>query len=280
MSDDLTPTCSESPPTGWHAQLSLGFEKTQTETVLAQRRHSGPLLVQKPFYPEGSVCHVYLIHPPGGVVGGDRIDLDVRCPPQTDALITTPAAGKFYRSDGRIAQQNIHLKVADGATLEWLPQETIIFDGAQVSSKTQVELFGSARFIGCETIIMGRPACSERFKQGQLRTRFEIRKDNQPLLLEQMLLDQHMIGSVCGLQNHSLVAILLIFPATQQELQLARDIAGEQRWFGATLVDGLLICRLLDHQAEPVHHIFRAIWAAVRPIVLGRIACPPRIWAT
>ena len=140
------------PAQGWQAKLELGFAHQHGKTVLAHRRHVGPLTVQRPFYPEGDVCHVYLLHPPGGVVAGDCLTIDINAATDSAALVTTPAAGKFYRSDGKLARQQVSLTVAANATLEWLPQETIIYEGAQVASEMRLELAAGARFIGWEIL--------------------------------------------------------------------------------------------------------------------------------
>ena len=111
----------------WRARLELGFDQHRGITRLGHRKRFGPLAVQRPFYPEGAPCHVYLLHPPGGVVGGDQLDIDITLGENCQALITTPGAAKFYRSEGSVAQQQISMQLAPGAELEWLPQENILF---------------------------------------------------------------------------------------------------------------------------------------------------------
>ncbi|MBM4202088.1 MAG: urease accessory protein UreD, partial [Gammaproteobacteria bacterium] len=142
---------------GWNAELELRFAPGHGKTVIAHRRHVGPLLVQRPFYPEGPVCHVYLLHPPGGVVAGDTLGIDVDAANGSAGLVTTPAAGKFYRSASGLARQSVSLRVADGASLEWLPQETIVYQGARVRSRITIELEAGARFVGWDVVALGRP---------------------------------------------------------------------------------------------------------------------------
>lgn len=264
----------------WQAHLTLEFQHRSCKTVLAKYRHKGPMLVQHPFYPEGPVCHVYLVHPPGGIVGGDVIEVDLLCRKQSKVLVTTPAAGKFYRSDGDTAYQHINLSISDGSELEWLPQETILFDGAQVMTKTQVNLAQTARFIGWEFVALGRPACKEAFANGHAATNLEIFLEDKPLLLERTILNSEVINSISGLQSHSLIATMVVYPATKKELDTARNIANHHHWFGATLLDDLLVCRMLGHQAEPIRILFETIWGAVRPMLMHRESCSPRIWAT
>ena len=149
--------------TEWRAQLDLEFSKSNNRTILSHRKHFGPLQVQKPFYPEtNGTCHVYILHPPGGVVGGDRLNISVDVNSNAHALITTPAAGKFYRSAGPIAVQKQIIKVAPKAILEWFPSENILFSGSKAQIETKVELAHDSHFVGWEISCLGRPA-SEMF---------------------------------------------------------------------------------------------------------------------
>src|SRR5258706_6894338 len=152
----------------WKASLSLGFTSHGTRSVLSRREHDGPLVVQKALYPEGEgVCHAIVVHPPGGIAGGDQLALRVDCAPQSHALLTTPGAGKWYRSAGAWAQQFLDFTVA--GTLEWLPRETIVFDGALAELTTTVNLAEGARYIGWEVACLGRRRAGERFERGRLR---------------------------------------------------------------------------------------------------------------
>ncbi|MGR9109072.1 MAG: urease accessory protein UreD [Gammaproteobacteria bacterium] len=267
-------------PSGWLAQLSLGFESRDGGTLLTGRRHQGPLLVQRPFYPEGPVCHVYVVHPPGGVVGGDRLEIDVHCASGSEALITSPAAGKFYRSNGKLARQSTRIRIEDDACLEWLPQETILFDRAHVESRTRFDLSPRSTLIGWEIVCLGRPACGENFSQGRAMINLEISSGGEPVLLEKLALNSEILRLSCGLKDYATVATLFCYPAGKDLLQAARSVAEGTRHFGATLLDGLLVCRMLADQAEPVRNLFASIWGVLRPHLKQRTACPPRVWAT
>ncbi len=264
----------------WHGTLSLVFENRQGKTYLTHRSHQGPLLVQRPFYPEGSVCHIYLIHPPGGVVGGDQLTLAIDCGVDTDVLVTTPAAGKFYRSNGQLAEQQIVLKVADGAVLEYLPQESILFDSAIVKMTTRVELGENSRFLGWEMVSLGRPVCNEGFSQGQATAAVEVFKQGLPLLIDRMVLNEQTIKASSGLAGFPLVATLVLYPATKKQLEKVRLIIDEHHFSGVTLRNEVLIVRFLAEQAEPVKKVFSAIWVALRPTFNQRQPCLPRIWST
>ncbi|MGH8476831.1 MAG: urease accessory protein UreD [Methylococcales bacterium] len=265
---------------GWHARLALEFESRNQRTLLTGRRHEGPLLVQRPFYPEGPVCHVYLLHPPGGVAGGDVLELNLDCRTGTEVLMTTPAAGKFYRSQGRIASQETRIRVANRAALEWLPQENILFDRARLISLTRFDIEAQSTLIGWEIICLGRPACKENFANGEAAIGLEIWRGAKPLLLEKMNLNAITIGLNCGLQGRSCVATMYVYPAATDLLDRIREVAGPQRDFGATLIEDLLICRILADQAESVRNLFTSIWVSLRPALKQKAACAPRIWST
>lgn len=265
---------------GWRAELELGFALSGTKTVLSRRRHLGPLKVQRPFHPEGPVCHVYLLHPPGGVVAGDELAIKVTADTGAEALVTTPAAGKFYRSDGRLARQQVALEIAEGGALEWLPQETIVYEGARLASETRVDLAAGARFIGWEVLVLGRPAAGEGFGHGEARLGWQIWRDGEPLYLERLRLDPQAFQAPWGLSGRSACGTLFAVPAPERSLAAVRELIGETPGQGVTLIKDMLICRASDPKADSLRAFFQRIWETVRPEVIGRAACPPRIWAT
>jgi urease accessory protein len=175
-------------PEPWRARLALRFERRGERTILAAREHTGPLVVQRPFHPEtDGTCHVYVLHPPGGVVGGDALELELDVQPNAAVLVTTPAATKFYRSAGQTATAHQRLTVRAGGMLEWLPQETIVFGGALAASVTEVMLEPGARFLGWEIACLGRPASADSFASGRLDQRFSLSEGGRPLLADRML---------------------------------------------------------------------------------------------
>lgn len=269
---------------GWEARLALRFERREQRTVLTARRHLGPLTVQRPFYPEGEgCCHVYLLHPPGGVVGGDSLQLEVETGAGAHALLTTPAAAKFYRSSGAVAWQGQTLKVAPGALLEWLPQETIVFDGAQVENLTRVELTADARFIGWEVLCLGRPASGDLFFHGQLRQRFEVWREGRPLLLERGRWQggDAALQARWGLQGKPVLGTMVVtgrFDALLPSLQEGLATLGEG--FALSQLPELLVLRYLGDDAQQARNGFTALWERLRPQMAGRAAVIPRIWNT
>lgn len=267
---------------GWQACLELGLEKRGLRTVAAQRRHYGPLAVQRPFYPEGDVCHLYLLHPPGGVVGGDTLDIRVRAGSGSRALVTTPGATKFYRSAGTTAAVTQTLQVDAGAVLEWLPQEAILFQGAVARQQTRVELDPGACFAGWDILCLGRPSIAEPFAPGRLDISLEVWRDGTPVLLERLRVDDGGdLGGAAGLRGHPVSATLLVTPATADDVQQLRELAVAGRAeIGVTLLDDLLAVRLLADDTAVAKNVMQDAWRLLRPGYAGLPAQLPRIWAT
>jgi len=268
----------------WRAYLVLKFSGREDKTIISHRQHYGPLVIQKPFYPEADVCHVYLLHPPGGVVGGDELTLDVDVNKKGHALITTPAASKFYRSEKQQAQLTQILHVESGSTLEWLPQETILFSGCEVKMKTIVQLDISSSFIGWEILCLGRPACDELFDTGSAKQFFEIWRDEKPLLLDRTRINGNddVLSAKWGMQNYSVTGTMVAVNADKKLLDLVRERMPslKQGLISVTLINDVLICRALSHQAEYIRFAFIEIWKIIRGQLIGRDACEPRIWST
>ena len=271
----------EVPHVGWRASLRLALRAAGGRTILAERAHEGPLVVQRPLYPEGPVCHLYLVHPPGGVAGGDHLSLQLSAGPAAQGVVTTPSATKIYRSFGtRIARVEQNLDLRD-ATLEWLPQETIVFRGARARLSTRVELAGRARFIGWEILCLGRPACGERFDAGELHQDFGLWLEGRPLWLDRLRLSSGdaALTEPWGLGGAPVLGTMLAYPATKEQLESARAAASEPGT-ACTLVDGVLLVRLCAGNGEEVRHEFERIRNALRPSFAGLAAHSPRIWAT
>jgi urease accessory protein len=221
---------------GWQARLALGFERRGASSALVQREHCGPLRVQKALYPEGpDVCHAILLHPPGGIAGGDSLEISVNVGAGARALLTTPGAGKWYRAGGRQARQSLRVRVGEGGVVEYLPQETIVFDGAEAQMQTHIELAAGALFCGWEILCLGRTASGERFSHGRLELATRIEKQGQPLWLER----GRLLGGSSWLQA---APGLAGFPVSASLLLAGRAVAPE--WLAACralpVADGLL----------------------------------------
>jgi len=263
---------------GWSAHLQLRFVRRDEVTRLGAWRHFGPLLVQRPFYPEGAPCHVYVLHPPGGIVAGDRLELDIGLEPGSHALLTMPGASKFYRSIGPTARLAQRFRLAADSTLEWLPQDSILFSGARVSLDSRFTLEPGARLLAWETLCLGRPVMGERFDQGALDSRLHIELPGEVGLHERLRLEG---GRLDKLGGHPLLATFCAAPADQAVLEQVRLLLDELvNPAGATLLGSLLVIRVLDHDNQHLQRTLQRLWHVLRPAILGLPACPPRIWAT
>jgi len=267
---------------GWSARLELGFRAGPGRTVLAHRERRGPLAVQRSFYPEGDVCHVYLLHPPGGVVGGDQLRIGVNLAANSHALLTTPGATKFYRSAGELARQEQRLSVSDGASLEWLPQENIFFPGAQVRTGTRVDLQGDARLALWEIHCLGRPVIGETFSEGSLGAGLQLWRDGRPLLIEHLRVSEQQRIRASILSGHAVTATAVFSHSGDAQLDIARGCIAraDASLAAATLVEDLLLLRYLGDSTERARALFTQAWAALRPGIFGRPATAPRIWST
>lgn len=271
----------------WQAALALDFERSGDATVLARRRHRGPLRVQKALYPEGpGVCHAIVLHPPAGIVGGDRLEIDIALGDGAQALLTTPGAGKWYRSAGALAEQVVSLKVGAGGTAEWLPQENIVFSGAEARLQTNVDLTSGAYFIGVDTLCLGRRACGETFDRGGLHLATDIRIDGRLLWRERGLLEgaSPLLASPIGLAGFSVCSTVLvaggeITPDTLRACRAVTAVEPGARW-GVSALPQLFVGRYLGHSAQAAREWFFALWQCLRPSIIGREAAMPRIWNT
>ncbi|MEO8410820.1 MAG: urease accessory protein UreD, partial [Propionivibrio sp.] len=257
-------------------------------TRLTGRRHRGPLRVQKALYPDGdAVCQTILLHPPSGIVGGDRLAISGHVGAAAHAQIVTPGAGKWYRSSGPEASQAIDFALASGAILEWLPQETIVFDGAKCHMHTRVQLAADSHYFGWDILCLGRSAAGERFTRGHVGLHTRIERDGKPLWLErgQLAGDDPLLRSPAGWAGASVCGTLLatlpsaIEVAPLLEACRARSPA-DRAMHGITALPGLLIARYIGNNSEAARHWFIELWQFLRPPLLGRAALPPRIWTT
>lgn len=267
----------------WQASLSLGFEFRDGKTVLAKKSHDGPLVVQKPLYPEGGeVCHAIVVHPPGGIAGGDELALEVETGKQASALLTTPGATKWYRSAGPIARQAISLEVA--GSLEWLPQETIVFDGARAELDFRADLAPCAVLLGWDLVCLGRTGSGERLRRGGYRFSTQVRRDGRLLWQERGRIEggARLLDSPAGLAGKPVFGTLFFSgPLPEKELlEQFRQIVPEEGEGAMTLLPGILLARYLGESTEAGKRWFAALWRALRPALCGRAAVEPRIWHT
>ncbi len=282
---------------GWSAHLNLRFEPREvngtTRTVMTERDHLGPLRILKPLYPEGdAICHAVIVHPPGGIVGGDSLAIDLHVDGGAHALATTPGAQKWYRSTGATATATTRLHVGDQASLEWMPQETMVFDGARAKQALEVSVAPNARFFGWEMLCLGRTARGERFATGTFRQSIRLLRaaDGAPLWCELMLLNggDPLMDSPLGFRGLPVAATAwIVLPdseagvATADVLASVRAELGDAPLAAASSPEpGLIVIKAIGDAPEAVRNLLIGVWKKIRLQVLAREAILPRIWST
>jgi urease accessory protein len=275
----------ENQRTGWHADLKLDYQLKGKKTCLAKKSQKGPLTVQRPFYPEGDICHSYILHPPGGVVGGDILDIQINATMQAHCLITTPGATKFYRSKNHLESiQTLRINVEKDAIVEWLPQQNIFFTGACSQLNTQINIEPGGKFIGWEMHCFGRPANNESFNQGAIKSCTQININGELRLVEQLYTDADSLAqSSCGLRDKAMQASLIAAPFSEAQKKKLEQLLLDYPYkdlIGMTLVDEVLVIRVLGDHIEPILENFISLWSQLRTEWLQRPACAPRIWDT
>jgi len=270
---------------GWRASLALGFERRGTRTVLATRSHDGPLVVQKALHPEGDApCHAIVVHPPAGIAGGDELAIEVRAGEAAAALLTTPGASKWYRSAGPWARQRVALHGARGSALEWLPQETIVFDAARADIAFEAHLEADARLIAWDIVCLGRTGSGERFESGHCRLQTRIVRDGKLAWLERGRIEPGSLvaSSPAGLGGATVFATVIVaIPCVEDAaLAAARAVVSERGTVAVTRLPGLIVARYNGDSSEAARHYCAAIWRSQRAAVMGREAVEPRIWRT
>jgi urease accessory protein len=270
---------------GWRARLALQFERRGERSVLAAREHDGPLVVQKPLHPEGpEVCHAIVVHPPAGIAGGDQLVIDAAARSQACALLTTPGAAKWYRSRGAWATSRVSLHAEPGAHVEWLPQETIVYDAARADLVWDARLEGDARLIAWDIVRLGRTASGERFAKGELRSTSRLWRDGKLAWIERVRIDGDALvaRSAAGLGGAPVYGTLICAAPLIDDDLLARcrAVKAASGEGAVTRLAHLLVARFVGTSTEAVRDYFISLWSLLRPATMGREAVAPRIWST
>lgn len=274
----------------WHAQLDLDYSRQADRSVL-HHRHTGPLRILQSLYPEGDrICHNVMVHPPGGLVGGDTLDIHVRVGEGAHGLLTTPGATRFYRSEGQPALQNVSVQLAAGARLEWLPLEAICYSACLAENRLRMSLEPGAELLGWDVTALGLPAAGKPFEQGSFCQHIEV----PGVWLERAHIkasDTLLMESPLGMAGHRCIATLFFVTGSkldrqrrQHALDSARAIIeshGLCATAGATSPDPkLVVLRVLAPVVEPAMLLLRQVWQTWRAEMWQIDASSPRIWAT
>lgn len=273
----------------WRACLELHYSLESARTV-ARYRHDGPLRVLRSLYPEGdTVCHNVLVHPPGGLVGGDTVETQVSVAPGAHGLVTTPGATRFYRSLGEPSRQHVHARLEAGARLEWLPLEALAYNQCQAENRAVFDLAPGAELLGWDITALGLPHAGQAFESGRFVQHIEV----PGLWLERGVIDaadHRLLHSPLGLAGQHCLASLFFAAGTPLErarrdaaLDAARaaiDAHPLRARAGATSPNSqMVVLRVLAPQAEPAMQLLRQVWRAWRTQLWQLPAEPPRIWA-
>jgi urease accessory protein len=298
----LSTPASGQPTGGWHGEVTLSFSPDPKGKTLAQLHlASAPFKVQRSFYPESGSpvksaqrCYTTLLHTAGGMVAGDHLSIHLHLKPQAQALVTTSSASKIY---GQVplkspipvqATQNILIKVEAEASLEWLPQETIVFDGADYAQQLRIELAATASCLGWEVTRFGRTARGERFLSGRWQAHTEVWREGRPLWVDpQWLLGgSELLDSEHGLAGQPLIGTLFWIGNADGVDSKALVTAARERWLsqprqgeaGVTWLDAGLICRYRGANRQELHAWFVQVWQLVRHCQGLPAASLPRVW--
>ncbi len=266
----------------WQGHLSLEFAQRSARTILSRSQVQAPLKVQRPFYPaDDCACHTVMLHTAGGIVGGDRLSISVQLQPGAQALVTSAAATKVYRTNGLEAQQQVQIQVAEGACLEWLPQETIVFDGALYRQQFKIELATGATWMGWDLTRLGRSARGEQFDGGEWRSRTEIWQNDRLIWIDPQWIQggSKMITSLHGLATCPVIGTFaLIGPeVTKSMIETIRSQITLSQMSVTRLQTGLL-CRYRGNSTTEARRELVHLWHLLRREYLGRSACVPRVW--
>lgn len=273
----------------WHAQLDLNYRRDDAQRTVLQHAHTGPLRILKSLYPEGEgICHNVVVHPPGGLVGGDALDVRVHAGVHAHGLLSTPGATRFYRSDGPAATQQVSLALEAGARLEWLPLEAIAYPGCLAHNTLRATLAEGAELIGWDVCALGLPTAGQPFDRGSLTQHLEI----PGLWLERSHIDAadtRLLESPLGLAGQRCLGTLWLAcgtPLTRERRErlletvrahLDGDLHGAQA--GATCPNPqMLVLRAVAPLVEPLMALFQRVWGGLRTEAWGLSAVPPRIW--
>jgi len=282
---------------GWHGKAQFIYGQRDQKTVPARSFTQAPLKVQRPLYPEGpEVCHSVIVHTAGGMVGGDQLTIDTQTYPHSHALITTAAANKIYGTGAGLGaavahtkaidltQQTVTLTLDTGSTLEWFPQDTIVFSGARYRQRVRVNLAEGAIWCGWDITRFGRSAGGERFTQGHWRSDLEVWQGDVPLWVDRQQISGGSVAldSPNGLAGHAVVGSLAVvgwMPSPEQVATL-RDLWPSDQLgdLGVSRLQKGVLCRYRGPSSEAAHRWFVAVWQVLRPLYLGRPAVASRVW--
>jgi len=271
---------------GWKGFLSFSLVPSAERTVVKDKRHYGPLVLQRPYYQEINRPSILIIHPPGGIAGGDILETSIDVKQNAKGLISTPAATKFYRSNGATASQIQSIQMQGQSELEWLPQETLFFNQSYSKNRIVFNLQSKQnKLIAWDIVGLGRPFSGEFFKQGQLFQSLELYLENELVFVDRLRIDPttELLKGKAGFNEQTLFATALIYSDDDKAIEQAMSLLQQQEWsisLGVTQLDNLIVLRALDDDLDKIKEALYQAWCLVRPSILGLPVIKPRIWNT
>ncbi len=283
---------------GWHGKADFVYDQRDHKTVPTRSFTHAPLKVQRPLYPEGpEVCHSVIVHTAGGMVGGDQLTIHTHTHPHSHALITTAAANKIYGTGGglgtavdatkalELTEQTVTLTLDPGSSLEWFPQDTIVFSGAQYRQRVRVNLAEEAVWCGWDVTRFGRSAGGERFTQGHWRSDLEVWQGDVPLWVDRQQIagGSAALDSPNGLAGHAVVGSLAVvgWMPSPEQVASPRELwpSNQPGSIGVSRLQKGVLCRYRGPSSEAAHRWFVAVWQVLRPHYLDRPAAVSRLWS-
>ena len=276
----------------WDAQLNVSLDDRSGETLVTKVSHQGPLRIQKPFYQSDGSCHVYLLHPPGGMAGGDRLSIRIESEGSAQTLLTTPSAGKFYRCiDGLKQQQRVHIHAAGDSRIEWVPQENIFFCGANAELELEICLERDSTFLGWDIQCLGRHASGESFSNGHVIQRVRLFRSEKLIHRERIELipaspmmragwgfgDNHIFGTlIASLPEHMAKQL------RKEIISVVEELSGNYtaQFWGFSFKESLILGRYLGESAEECREGFNEMRLKLGLANIIEAGETPRIWNT
>jgi len=284
---EIFPPALQTSLPNWTAELQLRFQNDGDRTVMTERRHTGPLQVQKPLYPEGrSVCHTVILHPPGGMAEGDTVKIAVTQGADSKTVLTSPAAAKWYRSRDKFSSQEVRIRLGERAQLDWLPPENILFEHARADFRFQLELGEEASAIGWETFVFGRRAMGETWDAGTLRINSQVVNRQGLLWVEKADITggSRLRTATQGLGGFPIAG--MVWAAAPNCNQTLAEMLAPALPFtdvlrgGVTCLNrGFLVVRVVAQKIEPLRDLMVRCWTLLRPAIHGRDPQPLRLWS-
>ena len=284
----------------WLASLELQLGHSSYGTQLTKTKRCGPLTIQKAFYPEGRDCaHIYLLHPPAGIVSGDELRVKIDVQKNAHALVTTAGANRFYRARTDLTigdpkqTQITQISLDADAKCEHFPLETLVYNQANGVNNVEVRLQNSSVYCGWDMTCLGLPSSNENFTAGRFTQLNTLYRDDILIYHDKVLIEpeNNIQHHAAGLAGNTVFGTFLAYAPSEQVSDVQRALLIEQlravvaehsasSLISITDIRQLLVMRYLGQQAHQCKDLFIELWKLVRPLYMQKQGVQPRIWFT